>query len=113
MARREYFLVRASGSSGSSSYLTLSEVSYHCGLHPELIERLVDRGLVDYAERDVDGNFLFRSDVIPLLRRILRLRNHLGVNYVGIGVVLELMTRIETLENHIRELEERILYGSE
>ncbi len=112
MARSKYFLTRSSGSF-RSSYLTLSEVSYHCGLHPELIERLVEMGLVDYAERDANGDFLFRSDVIPLIRTILRLRNHLGVNYAGIGVVLELMSRIETLENHIRKLEERILYGSE
>jgi MerR family transcriptional regulator/heat shock protein HspR len=51
---------------------------------------------------------LFHADVIPLLGRILRLRNHLGVNYAGIGVILELMTRIESLENHIRELESRV-----
>jgi len=109
MAKTEYFLVQASGSSGFSSYLTLSEVSYHCGLHPELIERLVHIGLVDYAGRDVHGDILFHADVIPLIRRILRLRNHLGVNYAGIGVVLELMARIESLENNIRELEERVL----
>ena len=41
MAESTYFLVRASSSSFVSSYVTLSEVAYHCGLHPELIERLV------------------------------------------------------------------------
>jgi hypothetical protein len=43
------------------------------------------------------------------VRRILRLRNQLGVNYAGIGVILELMSRIEDLEDQIRELESRLL----
>ena len=49
MAESKYFLVRVSGASVVSSYLTLSEVAYHCGLHPELVERLVRLGLIDYA----------------------------------------------------------------
>ncbi len=108
MAESKYFLVQMHRASGFSPYLTLSEVAYRCGLHPELIERLVGIGLIDYVEGDVEGEVLFHADVIPLLRRILRLRNHLGVNYAGIGVILELMARIESLENHIRELESRV-----
>ena len=61
-------------------------------------------------ERQADGEVLFHADVIPLIRTILRLRNQLGVNYAGIGVVLELMARIDSLENHIRELEEQNLW---
>lgn len=108
MAERKYFLVRVHGASGFSPYLTLSEVAYRCGLHPELIERLVGFGLIDYAERDGHGEILFHADVVPLLRRIVRLRNHLGVNYAGIGVILDLMARIESLEDHIRELESKV-----
>jgi MerR family transcriptional regulator, heat shock protein HspR len=108
VAESKYFLVQMHRVSGFSPYLTLSEVAYRCGLHPELIERLAGIGLIDYVEGDVDGEGLFHADVIPLLRRILRLRNDLGVNYAGIGVILELMARIESLENHIRELESRV-----
>ena len=108
MAERKYFLVQMRGASDFSPYLTLSEVAYRCGLHPDLIERLVRIGLIDYVERDAHGEVLFHIDVIPLLRRILRLRNHLGVNYAGIGVILELMARIDSLENHIQELESKV-----
>ena len=52
---------------------------------------------------------LFDSEVIPLIRRILRLRNELGVNYAGVGVILELMSRIEALEARIRELENALV----
>jgi MerR family transcriptional regulator, heat shock protein HspR len=111
MAESKFFLVRVGSASAVSSYLTLSEVAYHCGLHPELVERLVRLGLIDFQERQANGEVLFHADVIPLIRTILRLRNQLGVNYAGIGVVLELMARIDTLENHIRELEGRIFGG--
>jgi MerR family transcriptional regulator, heat shock protein HspR len=107
MAERKYFLIHFGSSSPFSPYLTLGEVAYHSGLHPEFIERLVRIGLIDYAARQADGEVLFQAEVIPLIRRILRLRNHLGVNYAGIGVILELMARIEALETHVRELEER------
>ncbi len=109
MAESKYFLVQVHRASRFSSYLSLSEVAYHCGLHPELIERLVGLGLIDYAERDAEGEGFFGWDVVPQLRRIVRLRNHLGVNYAGIGVILELMARIESLETHIRELESRLI----
>ncbi|MGP8195427.1 MAG: chaperone modulator CbpM [Syntrophobacteraceae bacterium] len=36
---------------------------------------------------------------------MLRLRNELGVNYAGVGVILELMSRLDALETRIRELE--------
>lgn len=108
MAERKYFLVQVHKASHYSACLTLSEVAYRCGLHPELIERLVDLGLIDYAKRDGQGEILFQPDVVSLLRRIVRLRNNLGVNYAGIGVILELMARIESLEDHIRELESKI-----
>jgi hypothetical protein len=42
---------------------------------------------------------------VPLIAKIIRLRNELGINYSGVGVVLELLERINTLENRIRELE--------
>jgi len=109
MAESKYFLVQVHRASHYSSYLTLSEVAYHCGLHPELIERLVDFGLIDYVERDAEGEVFFKWDVVPQLRRIVRLRNHLGVNYAGIGVILELMARIDSLETHIHELESRLI----
>jgi MerR family transcriptional regulator/heat shock protein HspR len=111
MAERKYFLVQIKSASAFSSYLTRSEVAYRCGLHPDLVERFVSLGLIDSVERDINGDPLFHVDVVPLIRRIMRLRNQLGVNYAGIGVILDLMARIESLESHIRELENRV-FGS-
>jgi DNA-binding transcriptional MerR regulator len=53
----------------------------------------------------VEDEVLFEAGTVLLLRKILRLRHDLGINYAGIGVVLELTERMEKLEERIRELE--------
>jgi DNA-binding transcriptional MerR regulator len=52
----------------------------------------------------------FEASAVYVVRKILRLRRDLGINYAGIGVVLELMNRVEQLEARVRQLE-RQLWG--
>ncbi len=108
MPETEFFMLKIRTGAQSSTSFTLSEIADRIGLHPELIDRFVRIGLIDCTEDSESGELVFDSEVIPLIRRILRLRNDLGVNYAGIGVILELMTRIEALESRIRELEKGI-----
>ncbi len=104
MSERVFMLQVKTDTEFSADY-TLTELAYRTGLHPELIDRFVSLGLIEFTGSTHDGEPIFDSGVIPLVRRILRLRNQLGVNYAGIGVILELMSRLETLEARIRELE--------
>jgi MerR family transcriptional regulator, heat shock protein HspR len=111
MAEKKYLLVQWKGFSGTSPYLTLTELAFRCGVHPELIDRFVHLGLIDLVGRDESGEPLFQPEVTVTVRKILRLRNQLGVNYTGVGVILELMSRIESMESYIRELESKIFSG--
>ncbi len=104
MSEKIFMLAVRSGGEFAAGY-TLNEVASRVGLHPELIDRLVSLGLIEFTASTEDGEMIFDSGVIPIIRRILRLRNELGVNYVGVGVVLELLARLEALEARIRELE--------
>jgi DNA-binding transcriptional MerR regulator len=106
MSERVFMIQVRTGGEFPASY-TLTEVASRVGLHPELIDRFVSLGLIEFAENTEDGEMIFDSEVIPIIRRILRLRNDLGVNYAGVGVILELMARLEALEARIRELENR------
>ncbi len=106
MAEMRYLVLRVETGGDCSPYCTLGEVAYRAGLHPELIEKFIRLGLVEVADRTGSGDMLFDPGVVPLIRRILRLRNQLGVNYAGIGVILDLMSRIEMLEARINDLEE-------
>ena len=105
MSERRFFMLRVKTDSEFYSNYTLTEVAYRAGLHPDLIDRFVRLGLIELTGSTDDGEPLFDSEVIPRIRLILRLRNDLGVNYAGVGVLLELMSRIEALEARIRELE--------
>jgi DNA-binding transcriptional MerR regulator len=81
--------------------LTIEEVAGRCGLHPEFIQRLVVLGLIDPAE---DCGDLFRPEVTSRIERLLRLRRDLGVNYSAAALVLDLLERIDLLEERLRRL---------
>ena len=90
------------------SLLSFSEVARLAGIHPELLDRLVTLGLVDPVQTAqapyASSEPLFDVATVLRIRRILRLRNELGVNWAGIGVVLDLLSRIEELEQEIVSL---------
>ncbi|MEJ5349540.1 MAG: chaperone modulator CbpM [Desulfosoma sp.] len=110
MVERRYGIVRRTAFCESRLLgLTLSELASLCGVHPDLIVRFVRLGLLDPLEETAGIPSLFERSAVHVVHKILRLRRDLGINYVGIGVVLELMRRIETLESRVRELEREVL----
>ena len=81
--------------------LSLDGLADSAGLHPELVRRLVRLGLLQ-ATRDDAGELWFtRADVVTLAR-IQRLRAGLSLNYAAIGLVLDLLDRIDVLERDLR-----------
>ena len=106
MKRRANLPVLVRHTGRDHPYLRIGEVALRCRTHPGLVHRFVRLGLVDPIDtRGTPEQWLFENEAVPLIAKILRLRNELGVNYAGVGVVLELLERINTLENRIRELE--------
>jgi chaperone modulatory protein CbpM len=71
------------------------------GLHPDLVRRLVALGLVR-AARDGAGQLWFAQAELVTIGRIQRLRAGLGLNYAAVGVVLDLLARIDALERAAR-----------
>ena len=84
-----------------SGRLSLEEVSYRCGLHPQVIRKFVALSLVE-AGRDESGRLWFASSAPAVIARAQRLRTGLGLNYAAIGLVLDLLDRIEQLEAALR-----------
>ncbi|MDX3852766.1 chaperone modulator CbpM [Streptomyces sp. AK02-01A] len=84
--------------------LTLDSVARGSGLQPELVRRFVALGLVD-ARRDAAGRLWFRTGAPAAIARVQRLRTGLPLNYAAIGLVLDLLDRIDRLEKALRQSE--------
>ena len=77
--------------------LTLEQFCRATGLHPELVGRLVRLGLLD-AGTDARGRPVFDLGQVRRAARIARLRTGLSINYAAMGLVLDLLDRIDALE---------------
>lgn len=82
---------------GREEWVHLSELD----LHPDLVYRLAELGVVE-----------IRQDLIPArqvvrLQKMLRLRGSMGVNLPGAAIILELLERIENLQDEIDRLKKR------
>jgi hypothetical protein len=66
-----------------------------------MVRRLVALGLLP-CRPDAGGEPWFESSAVATIARIQRLRAGLGLNYAAIGVVLDLLDRIDELESASR-----------
>ena len=92
-----YALVR----SNPPARLSLDAFAAAAGMHPDLLRRLVRLGLLD-PYLDTAGQLWFPPAQLAQLARATRLRAGLGLNYAALGLVLDLLTRIEELEATLR-----------
>ncbi|MFO7251606.1 MAG: chaperone modulator CbpM [Actinomycetes bacterium] len=72
-----------------------------CGLHPDLVRRLVTLGLLEAAV-DASGRMWLPRSQLAVVGRIQRLRAALPVNYAALGLVIDLLDRIAELEAALR-----------
>ncbi len=80
-----------------TSLMRLEVFSEHCGLHPDLVKRFVVLGLIEPDARHGDALF-FEPMQVRRVARMHRLRDDLGLNYNALGLVIDLLERIEQLE---------------
>jgi len=82
---------------GVATWLTLETVADRAGLHPELVRQFAALSLLE-TSRDAAGTLWFPPDTPATIARIQRLRAGLCLNYAAIGLVLDLLDRIDALE---------------
>jgi hypothetical protein len=83
------------------SLLSVDAFATAAGLHPDLITRLVALGLLE-PRVDERGNRWLPETELATLARIRRLHAGLPLNYAAVGIVLDLLTRIDELEARLR-----------
>jgi chaperone modulatory protein CbpM len=81
--------------------LSLRDLALACGISATRAALLVRLGLV---EPDADAPEYFSSATAARVRRMLRLRGDLGVNLVGAAIIVDLMERLERLDEELTRL---------
>lgn len=100
---REFMDNAFEDSSGRGLMLTVSELAYLAGTSPEVIEQLLAWDiLVPSRTRPEPG---FPAELLPQVRRIIRLHAGLGVEWSAMPLILDLLDRIAELEKRLAELE--------
>jgi chaperone modulatory protein CbpM len=86
------------------------------GVHPEMVRRLVELGLIEARHGRAD-ELIFDPAQLAVLARIRRLRAGLSINYAALGLVLDLLDRVAELEASARaanrHLEAQEAHGSQ
>lgn len=67
-------------------------------IHPEIAERLAELGIVEIRENHIQAYQATR------VQKLLRLRYSLGVNVHAAAIIMDLLERIEKLQDEIERL---------
>jgi chaperone modulatory protein CbpM len=107
MRRRSRVLVEASivkVPQHAEAYMSPEQLAAACGLSPVRLHRLVRLGVI---EPDATEAQRFSVAAAVRLRKILRLRTDLGVNLAGAEIIVDLLARLDRLENELTHKEMR------
>jgi hypothetical protein len=96
--------------------IKLDQVCDYFQLDINLVREFADFGL--YPTIDLEGETGLDTKYLDQLREVVSLHQALGINKEGIDVILELRTRVSTLQRTIKKLEHdnkklRLLLGAE
>ncbi len=82
---------------------TLAELCHCFGVEAEVIEELVEQGILEPAGRQ-GRHWCFPSSSLRRTRITLHLQRDLGVNLAGAALALDLLERIEELDTRMRAI---------
>ncbi len=82
-----------------AGFLTYQEVAERCDVQVGFIHRLVRVGVLEAPAGARPG--CLRAEATLRVRQVVRLQEHLGVNLEGAAIILDLLERIEALENEL------------
>ena len=83
---------------------SVQDVAVRCGVDVAFVERLVELGVIHTYP---GGERRFACEVTLRVGKFVRLQRDLGVNAEGAALVVELLDRIEQLEQRLRHFEGR------
>jgi DNA-binding transcriptional MerR regulator len=83
-------------------HIPAQELCLRLGVSQDVLELCVRWEVVEPLETGAEGTLFFTESSLERMRRGLRLHHDLGINWQGVAVVLDLLDRIETLEQAVQ-----------
>jgi len=78
--------------------LTLDEVAHRCGVEQTFVLVLIEHGVIEPQQ---ETPLLLAQEVTFRINKAARLNRDLGVNVPGASVIIELLERIDELEERL------------
>ncbi len=88
--------------------IPIVQLCQHYSIELSFIEELHDHGLVEVTI--VDSEKCIHCDHVSNVEKIIRLKQELNLNLEGIDVVLNLLDKVETLQNRLIQVENRLRF---
>ena len=87
------------------SRFTLDELSHACSVRTEYIIELVEEGIVEPMELQLEQRYwTFTGRSLLRARKARRLQRDLGINLAGAALILDMMEEIEQLRQRLKRL---------
>lgn len=81
-------------------WIHLSEL----GIHPDILAQLAELGVLEINREQIPAY------QVASIQKILRLRGAMGVNIPGAVIILDLLERIEILQDELERIRKRLHY---
>ena len=85
--------------------VSFSELTRVSGLGAEILEELIEFGVVEPEEGEGPGSWIFSSYAVTVARKALKLKADFDLLPTGIAIALTYQQRIRELEKRVKELE--------
>jgi chaperone modulatory protein CbpM len=86
-----------------SERLSFTQLQELTGLHPTIVGELIELGWITPEHTTADA-YLFRAKDLYRLRKFDRIQRDFELSLLGASIVVDLLERIDYLENKVREL---------
>lgn len=81
--------------------LNESLTTFNLEIHPDLLDLYRELGIIEVEEGCINHEDLRR------LQKMIRLRDNLGVNTIGASIIVDLLDKIEIMQDEIDSLRRR------
>jgi len=82
-------------------HLTIEQAAYAVGLKPVVLKRLISHELIEVI--DSASETVIHVERVPEIGKIIRLHYDLGIGWNSMGVVLDLLKKIDDLERRLEQ----------